>query len=435
MDTNPTEQPPPSLREEMSRLLESMDPQGLLNMGDREETTNTKGVDLTKSGDVHAAKHDISFTDNGSDAGSEFRRDGSRPDGSGQDGSGENQTGKDSEGMEISTPNFRIVDILPPSTLMMIQPLQPAGAGTDPNPVRIQGDGTGTDESAAPAEKPVSPVTHIFAIPSKVACNKNHPPQNLVQGKNIFENPVSGTGSENNPTHYCETRTKPSQNLNTGGKEIPTGSQATKTNVSLPPKRPDPVEPDAVPSKTYDAILTNKKRKEKAGTIGGIASGQGPTECGSFFNKGDNRVLRSVYREDVNSLYISCLSFNPVNWKCLSCPSNHSVLDDKEGRCVIILCDQNFPAVLPSAENHCLSIIRLEHGSLDDLIDLYLKISRPISIPEGTVVLYGSLTTLGRVGTQSYASACINGKRRINGAIKGSVAIPFIPPPPPGWVQ
>ncbi len=166
-----------------------------------------------------------------------------------------------------------------------------------------------------------------------------------------------------------------------------------------------------------------------------IASGQGPTECGSFFNKGDNRVLRSVYREDVNSLYISSLSFNPVNWKCSSCPSNHSVLDAKGGRCVIILCDQNFPAVLPSAEKRCLSIIRLEHGSLDDLIDLFLKISRPVSIPEGTVVLYGSLTTLGRVGTQSYASACINGKRRINGAIRVSVAIPFIPPPPPGWVQ
>jgi hypothetical protein len=81
-DTNQTEQPPPSLREEMSRLLESMDPQGLLNMGDREETTHPEGVDHTKSGDAHAAEHDISFTDNGSDAGSGSRQDGSKPDGS-----------------------------------------------------------------------------------------------------------------------------------------------------------------------------------------------------------------------------------------------------------------------------------------------------------------------------------------------------------------
>jgi hypothetical protein len=259
-DTNKTEQPPPSLREEMSRLLESMDPQGLLNMGDREETTHPEGVDHTKSGDVHAAEHDISFTDNGSDAGSGSRQDGSRPDGSGHDDSGENQIGKDSEEMEISTPNFRIVDILPPTSLMMIQPLQPVGAGTDPNPAQTQRAGTGTDGSAAAAEKPASPENHIFAIPSNVVGNKNHlTPPNPVQGKNIFESLSSGTGSENNPAHYCKTRTDHSQNLNTGGNEVPTGSKASKINVSLPPKRPDPVEPDAVPSKTYDAILTRKR--------------------------------------------------------------------------------------------------------------------------------------------------------------------------------
>jgi hypothetical protein len=66
---------------------------------------------------------------------------------------------------------------------------------------------------------------------------------------------------------------------------------------------------------------------------------------------------------------------------------------------------------------------------MEELIDLFLKISRPVSVPEGTIILFGSLTNLGRVGTQSYASACLNGKRRIQGAIKGSVAIPFIPPP------
>jgi len=403
LDTNPTEQPPPSLREEMNRLLESMDPQGLLNIGDRDETTHHEGVDLTKGGDAHADEHDISLTDNGSDAESGSGQDGSKPDGSDHDGTGESRTGKESEAMDTSAPNFRIVDILPPANLMMIQPLQPAGAATDPNPVQAGQAVTGTDGTAAASETPTGTEKLVSTIP---AIQSGFKLPNPVQGKNIFENLSSGTGPDINPQ--------------------------SKTNASLPPKRPDPVEPDAVPSKIYDAILTNKKRKEKAGTIGGIASGQGPTEVGSFFNKGDNRVLRSVYREDVNSLSISSISFNPVTWKCSSCPSNHSVLDAKGGRCVIILCDQNFPAVLPSAENRCLSIIRLEHGSMEELIDLFLKISRPVSVPEGTIILFGSLTNLGRVGTQSYASACLNGKRRIQGAIKGSVAIPFIPPPP--WV-
>jgi hypothetical protein len=126
------------------------------------------------------------------------------------------------------------------------------------------------------------------------------------------------------------------------------------------------------------------------------------------------------------------MSFNPVTWKCSSCPNSHSILNvnNKGGRCVIVLADQNFPAVLPSAENRCLAIMRLESGSLDELIDLFLKITRPVTVPKGTVVLFGSLTSLAKVGLQSYASSCINGKHRISGAIKESVPVPFVPPPP-----
>jgi hypothetical protein len=45
------------------------------------------------------------------------------------------------------------------------------------------------------------------------------------------------------------------------------------------------------------------------------------------------------------------------------------------------------------------------------------------------MILFGSLTSLSRVGLQSYASACINGKRRISGVAKKCEVIPFIPPP------
>jgi hypothetical protein len=76
-------------------------------------------------------------------------------------------------------------------------------------------------------------------------------------------------------------------------------------------------------------------------------------------------------------------------------------------------------------ENRCLAIMRLESGSMDELIDLFLKISRPVTVPKGTVVLFGSLTSLAKVGLQSYASACINGKRHISGAIKESVPVPL----------
>ncbi len=44
-----------------------------------------------------------------------------------------------------------------------------------------------------------------------------------------------------------------------------------------------PIQPSW--SKTYDAILTNKKKKEKAGTIGGIASGQVPLSVEAFLTR------------------------------------------------------------------------------------------------------------------------------------------------------
>ena len=95
---------------------------------------------------------------------------------------------------------------------------------------------------------------------------------------------------------------------------------------------PIPAEADAVPSKTYRAIISSKMLKGKAGTIGGIASGQGNSECGSFFNKGDNRVLRTVYKEDIQSQSVSSLSFNPVKWVCAACPKSHPVFGGGRAR-------------------------------------------------------------------------------------------------------
>ncbi len=218
-------------------------------------------------------------------------------------------------------------------------------------------------------------------------------------------------------------------------KKIPTGVKKPELPAKNIIKNTDASEPDAVPSKTYSAIISNKKKNEKASTIGGIASGQDPTECRCFFNPGDNRTLRSVYKEDVTSGSVSSMSFNPVSWMCTSCPRSHSVFEVKSGeggraggRTVIVLCDQNFPAVLPSIENHCLTIMRLDTGTIEELIDLFLKISKNVTVPEGTVILVGSISLLARVGVHGYSSACINAKRRPAGAIKGSVVIPFIPP-------
>jgi hypothetical protein len=106
--------------------------------------------------------------------------------------------------------------------------------------------------------------------------------------------------------------------------KVPSGVKKTQKNQKKIPA-PIPAEADAVPSKNYRAIIASKELKGKAGTIGGIASGQGESFCGSFFNKGDNRVLRTVYKEDIPSQSVSSLSFNPVKWVCTACPKSHPI--------------------------------------------------------------------------------------------------------------
>ena len=45
-DTDPTEMPPPSLGEAMSKILADMDSQGLLNEADHEDGPTDDGADL-----------------------------------------------------------------------------------------------------------------------------------------------------------------------------------------------------------------------------------------------------------------------------------------------------------------------------------------------------------------------------------------------------
>ncbi len=101
------------------------------------------------------------------------------------------------------------------------------------------------------------------------------------------------------------------------------------------------------------------------------------------------------------------------------------------GRPVIVLTDQNFSAVLPTATGNCLAIIRIEHGSMRDLADLLLAIA-PETIPEGTVFLLGSLTQLQNEGLQGYSSSGVRYGKKIAGNFKNTTVVLFIPPPH-GW--
>ncbi len=110
-----------------------------------------------------------------------------------------------------------------------------------------------------------------FAVPAIPPNTAGGGYDKRVTGKNIFQKQHENPNS--NQSRDLERKMK---NLKHAGfdqnmRKIPTGVQAPKPSDSLPPKKISPVEPDAVPLKTYDAILLNKE-KEKA-SLGGEKKG------------------------------------------------------------------------------------------------------------------------------------------------------------------
>ena len=99
-----------------------------------------------------------------------------------------------------------------------------------------------------------------------------------------------------------------------------------------------------------------------------------------------------------------------------------------EGRTVILLTDQNFPAVLPTGSGNCIAIIRIDQGKLSELTDLLLSIS-PEQFPQGTIFVLGSLSHLQGEGLQGYAKAGVTAGRRLSGRFPDSYSFLFTPPP------
>jgi hypothetical protein len=109
------------------------------------------------------------------------------------------------------------------------------------------------------------------------------------------------------------------------------------------------------------------------------------------------------------------LSFNPENMICGSCSGvQHRVLEpfgvDRKGAVgdtnpkLFVLADQAFPAGLVlGAGGGCVCVMRLECGSPNELVDLFLDLTRGCRIPAGSVIMMGSLTHLADVGLGAYA--------------------------------
>ena len=193
----------------------------------------------------------------------------------------------------------------------------------------------------------------------------------------------------------------------------------------------------------YLAVRNYREDKLQFPDLTGGNSSQNKTKFyyGSFRNEGDNRIILTDESNDIRSMTNLSSSFNMSSFMCSVCPVKHEVLRKKGGksgglggggvddRTVLVLSDQNFPAALPSTDGMCLSVLRVEHASLNELADSFTELTKGGLLPEGSMLLLSSVSHLARVGTESYCLELVSVINRLRKVIGHSSFVspgPFI---------
>jgi hypothetical protein len=94
-------------------------------------------------------------------------------------------------------------------------------------------------------------------------------------------------------------------------------------------------------------------------------------------------------------------SFDPSKLVCISCESNHQIMDKKP--VLFLFSDQNFVATVPGPNKDCLNVVRVENASLLELVNVAREILGNAPLPEGSILMFGSASHLSHMGTSAYA--------------------------------
>ncbi len=82
---------------------------------------------------------------------------------------------------------------------------------------------------------------------------------------------------------------------------------------------------------------------------------------------------------------------------------------------------------LSDSQKNCINTTRIENATLTELFDISKEILEQVSIPEGSVMLFGSVSHLARVGTSLYASDWKKLVAGLSGRWRGARVCPLIP--------
>jgi hypothetical protein len=117
-------------------------------------------------------------------------------------------------------------------------------------------------------------------------------------------------------------------------------------------------------------------------------------------------------------------TFDPATLNCLVCPNLHPVLS-KSGPVAICFTDQNFVPSLSGTG--CVAVLRYEDASLAELSGIALEILEKNQIHPGSVLLFGSMSHLFKVGASCYVADWVSLLMRIETRYKNVNVCPLVP--------
>jgi hypothetical protein len=121
------------------------------------------------------------------------------------------------------------------------------------------------------------------------------------------------------------------------------------------------------------------------------------------------------------------------NWLCSNCPQHKdrpALRQSSSGeRQAIVLADQNFPGNLPVNSNmQCLKIIRIENGSLQDLVSTLFSMVGQRRLPGGSIVLMLSVCHLSNVGLEGYVADHLAAEAKIRNRFRKDTKVGLLSP-------
>jgi hypothetical protein len=91
---------------------------------------------------------------------------------------------------------------------------------------------------------------------------------------------------------------------------------------------------------------------------------------------------------------------------------------------VTVLADHCFSPTLTvndHSSGNCLALMRIEHGDLHELADLFFSLTDIYKIQRGSIILLSSVSHLAQAGLDAYAADMANIISGIKGRLAGTV--------------